>query len=88
MTAPHRTRSFKSGNSVAVRLPKALGIGPNETFEITRHGDTVTARRIPTAAKEAERLGRFRGMLDELAKLPKPPRVQKRERIEFPERWS
>jgi len=86
MNSHVRTRTFKSGNSVAVRLPKALGIGPDETFDISRSGDTVTARRIPTAAEEAERLARFRAMLDELRKLPKPAEIQEREPFEFPDR--
>lgn len=86
MNAPHRTRSFKSGNSVALRLPKGLEIGPDEIFDITRHGDTVTARRIPTAAEEAERLKRFREMLADMKRLGPVGEVQEREPIEFPER--
>ncbi|MGB3723331.1 MAG: hypothetical protein WA979_11010 [Pacificimonas sp.] len=30
----HSTKTFMSGNSVAVRLPKALGMEPNEDIEI------------------------------------------------------
>ncbi len=86
MNDPIHTRTFKSGNSVAVRLPRALGIGPDETFAISRHGDIVTARRIPTAAEEAERLGRFRAMLEDLKALPRPPTVEEREPFEFPDR--
>ncbi len=86
MNTPIHTKTFKSGNSVAMRLPKVLGVGPNETFAIDRHGDTITGKRIPSAAEEAERLARFRAMLDALKALPKPPKVQDREPFEFPDR--
>jgi antitoxin VapB len=86
MNTPYQTRSFKSGNSMALRLPKGLGIGAGESFVIRRHGDTITARRVPTPAEEAERLGRFRQMLDSLKALPGPSGMQDREPIEFPER--
>ncbi len=86
MNRPLHTRSFKSGNSVAVRLPKALGIGPDETFAIIRHGDTVTAKRIPTPAEEAARLLRFRAMLGALKTLPKPLTPEEREPFQFPDR--
>jgi antitoxin VapB len=83
MNAPHRTRSFKSGNSVAVRLPKALGIDAGAELQIERHGNRVVMTPVADAA-EAKR--RWLAFLDELAALPKPPEVQKRERIEFPDR--
>ena len=86
MNGTVHTRTFKSGNSIAVRLPKALGIGPDETFAISRHGDTVTARRIPSDVEEAERLARFRSMLEALKALPRPPAVEDREPFEFPDR--
>ncbi len=34
MNAPARTRVFKSGNSMAVRLPKAFGLMPGTELEI------------------------------------------------------
>ncbi|MBO9580686.1 MAG: AbrB/MazE/SpoVT family DNA-binding domain-containing protein [Sphingobium sp.] len=86
MNGPVRTRTFKSGNSVAVRLPRALGVGPDETLAISRQGDVLTARRIPSAAEEAERLARFRTGLDALKKLPGPAAVEQRDPIEFPDR--
>lgn len=86
MTAPILAKTFKSGNSVAMRLPKALGIGPNEQFTIKRHGDILTGRRIPSPAEEAERLMRFRAMLDELDRLGPVGEVEQREPFEFPVR--
>ena len=86
MTTPIHTRTFKSGNSVAVRLPKNLGIGPNETLAITRQGDTLTARRIPSVEEEAERLARFRALLKELERLGPVGEIEKRAPVEFPDR--
>ena len=70
----HETRTFKSGNSVALRLPKGLGMSPDERFAISRDGDTVAARRIPTLEEEAERLRRLRAGVDALAALPRVSR--------------
>ena len=86
MTKPVHTRTFKSGNSVALRLPRGLSVEPGDRFEVSRHGDTLTARRIPTPEEEAERLARFRVMLAEMRKLPRPAKVQDREPFEFPDR--
>lgn len=86
MNRPIHSRTFKSGNSVAMRLPKSLGVGPNETFVTQRHGDTIISRRIPTAAEEAERLVQFRAMLAELQRLGPVGEVQERDPFEFPDR--
>lgn len=72
------TRTFKSGNSEAVRLPKELGFGVDVEVEITRHGDTVSLR--PKSRRTMQDL------VDALRKLPKPDRIQEREPIEWPER--
>jgi antitoxin VapB len=34
-----KARSFKAGNSVAIRLPKALGLGEGEDIRIVKHDD-------------------------------------------------
>ena len=86
MNAPIHTKTFKSGNSVAMRLPKALGIGPDETFQINRNGDFISGRRIPGDAEQAERLGRFRAMLDELQRMGPVGEIEQREPFEFPDR--
>jgi antitoxin VapB len=39
MAQEWRTKSFKSGNSVAIRLPKALGFAEGEEITIVRHAD-------------------------------------------------
>ncbi len=42
-----RTRVFKSGNSLAVRIPKELGFGAaHDDVEVERVGDVLVIRRI------------------------------------------
>ena len=71
-------KTFQSGNSEAVRLPKELGFGIGIEVEIARDGDTVTIRPKP----------RYSGqdLVDALIALPKPDYIQEREPIEFPKR--
>lgn len=83
MTKAVHTRTFKSGNSVAVRLPKGFGIPEGVELELDRKGDVVTLRVIRNAAAERARM--LAG-LEALKALPKPSYIQKREPIEFPER--
>ena len=44
MTKRFQTRLFKSGDSVAVRLPKRFGIPEGVDVEIAKDGDVVTIR--------------------------------------------
>lgn len=55
MNALHNTRTFKSGNSVAVRLPKGFGIAAGAEVALERRGREVVIRRIadPAADKAA-----------------------------------
>ena len=83
MNTPYHTKTFKSGNSVAVRLPKGFAIPANAEVELAKSGDVVTIR---LARDEAEEKRRMLAMLDRLNALPKPPEIEKREPIEFPDR--
>jgi antitoxin VapB len=75
------TKTFKSGNSVAVRLPKELGIAEGTVLEIEQTGAGWLLRRKP------KRTGK--DLVEALAKLPKPDQPWKRERIIFPKRnWG
>jgi antitoxin VapB len=47
MNAPRATKSFKSGNSVAVRMPAALGIRPGEDFTVREEGGRYILERQP-----------------------------------------
>ena len=83
MNKPVHTRTFKSGNSVAVRLPKGFAIPADTEVELDKSGDTVTIR---LTRDEAEARRRMLEALDALKALPKPPRIQEREPLEFPDR--
>lgn len=72
------TRTFKSGNSEAVRLPKGMGFGIGTEVQLIDNGDSVTIR--------PKRQYSGRDLVDALNKLPKPDRIQEREPIEFPDR--
>ena len=83
MNKPVQTKTFKSGNSVAVRLPKGFGIPEGTEVELDKSGDIVTIR---LTRDEAEERRRMLAGLDALKALPKPRHKEKREPIEFPDR--
>ena len=39
MTREYRAKTFKSGNSVALRLPKALGLNEGDDVVLVHHND-------------------------------------------------
>ncbi|MFC5373108.1 antitoxin [Brevundimonas faecalis] len=71
------SRTFRSGNSDAVRLPKEISFGPGVEVVIERKGDVVTLTPKRKPVKEA---------LARLRSLPKPSGVGVREDVEIPER--
>jgi antitoxin VapB len=71
------TKTFKSGNSEAVRLPKGLAFGLGVEVEIVREPDGLKIRRKRMTNKE---------LVEALRRLPKPDYIEEREPIEFPER--
>lgn len=73
------SKVFRSGNSEAVRLPREVAYGADIDVTVERHGDVVTI--YPSPEKRT-----FDQMLDELRKLPRPSRPQKRVPILFPKR--
>jgi antitoxin VapB len=78
------TKTFKSGNSVALRLPKALAIGPDERMVIEQNGDVLTVRRLHDPASERRKVA---ALLAALAAIGVPDDgVQKRPDFEAPER--
>lgn len=83
MTKPFQTRTFRSGNSVAVRLPKGFAIPEGAEVELQHAHGTVTMRLMPD--REGER-ARLRKLLDDLEALGAPIEIEKREPIYFPDR--
>lgn len=83
MTKPeHRTavvssRTFKSGNSEAVRLPKDVAFGRALDVTIVRSGEVLTI--YPTRPPIAEMIAR-------LEALPAPADVEVRDADIFPDR--
>jgi antitoxin VapB len=71
-------RTFRSGNSEAVRLPRDMAFGEGVELELIKSGNVLTIRPKPKMTP--------RELVEALAKLPKPETVQEREPIEWPER--
>ena len=76
-SAVSRTRTFRSGNSEAVRLPREVAFGRELELTIIRSGDVVTM--YPTKPPLAEMIAR-------LKELPKPAYIEQRDSDIFPER--
>jgi antitoxin VapB len=72
------SKTFKSGNSEAVRLPKEVAFGPDVPVTIQRVGSVLTI--TPKKKSMAELVRRMREI------GPPPDGVQKRQRIIFPKR--
>jgi antitoxin VapB len=71
-----RTRTFKSGNSQAVRLPAEIAYeSTGQELEIYRTGDVVTIYPARPSLKD---------MVTALRSMPKPRRVERRVPIDVP----
>ena len=80
------TRTFKSGNSEALRLPKELAYGIGTELTLERSGEVLTIRPKTKAPHSPTWRQDLRAMLDALEALPKPSSIQKRAKIEQPYR--
>ncbi|WP_448586030.1 antitoxin [Thermaurantiacus sp.] len=78
-------RTFKSGNSEAVRLPKGLGFGIGTEVRIERDGDRVI---LTPVRSEAEQRRRFLAMIAEMKAIvgDTPLPRQERETDWWPDR--
>lgn len=72
-----KTRTFRSGNSEAVRLPKDVAFGKDVELVIFRAGDVLTLYPVATSIPE---------LIARLEALPAPPSVEARDDEELPER--
>jgi antitoxin VapB len=72
-----RTRTFRSGNSEALRLPREVAYGEDVELVIARSGDVITIypARLTIPA-----------MIDRLRSLPAPPSIERRDVEELPDR--
>jgi antitoxin VapB len=72
-----KTRTFRSGNSEAIRLPKDVAFGKDLELVIVRSGDVLTLYPATTSIPE---------MIARLEALPVPPSIEDRDDEELPER--
>lgn len=72
-----RSRTFRSGNSQALRLPKDVAFSEDIELVIVRSGDVLTI--YPATMTIAEMVTRLRA-------LPAPPEIEVRDVEELPER--
>jgi len=73
----YRGKTFKTGNSQAIRLPKEIAYGDDVELIIVRSGDVVTLYPATSSLKD---------MIARLDALPRPPSVEERDLDEIPER--
>jgi antitoxin VapB len=60
------SRTFKSGNSDAVRLPKGLGFGVGVAVRIERVGDRMVIRVVPAEVDPAVQRLRILKMVEDI----------------------
>ena len=72
-----RSRTFRSGNSEAIRLPRDVAFGEDVDLVIVRSGDVMTIYPAATSVPE---------MLRRLRALPAPPNIETRDEEDIPER--
>lgn len=77
------TRTFKSGNSEAVRLPKGIGFGIGVAVNVERDGDRVV---ITPARDPAEEKRRLHELVEALRAIGRPGAGEDEGPIEFPDR--
>ncbi len=72
-----KTRTFRSGNSEAIRLPKSVAFGNDVEVVMVRSGDVLTLYRANATLPE---------MIARLEALPTPPTIEQRDEEELPDR--
>lgn len=72
-----RTRTFRSGNSEALRLPRDVAYGEDVELVIVRSGDVMTIYPAATSVP---------AMIARLRTLPVPPTIEARDTEELLER--
>ena len=71
------SKTFKSGNSEAVRLPKDIGFGVDVELTLVRSGDVLTMYPARKSVRE---------MIALLEAMPGPSSIEVRDTSEIPER--
>ncbi|MBD8548514.1 AbrB/MazE/SpoVT family DNA-binding domain-containing protein [Sphingomonas sp. CFBP 8760] len=77
------TRTFRSGNSVAVRLPKSFGLSAGTMVTMEQVGDTVMVK--PAIDADAEK-AKVSELVRRLRAIGPITPIEERAPIEFPDR--
>lgn len=72
-----RTKAFRSGNSIAVRLPKEVAFEDGTELVVERSGDIVTIYPAPA--------GSLSELVERLNRLPRPSNIDVRDADQIPE---
>ncbi|MEY2758031.1 MAG: hypothetical protein RIR33_1809 [Pseudomonadota bacterium] len=72
-----RTKAFRSGNSIAVRLPKEVAFEDGTELVVERSGDIVTIYPAPA--------GSLSELVERLNRLPQPSNIDVRDADQIPE---
>ena len=83
MNATVKTNAFKSGNSVAVRLPKTFGIKAGDPLDVLNKGQKIEIRRSVDPEYVQQQLAEMVRELREIGPIDGDPQDG---RIEFPDR--
>jgi len=78
-----KTKTFKSGNSVAVRLPAELGFEPGVSVTLEKVGNDVKIKRTVDPVQEKRKLNELVAALRALGPVGE---IGPREPIDIPER--
>lgn len=77
------TRTFKSGNSVAVRLPRELGYAAGTMVTIEQIGQALEIRPVRDAAEDKRRVAE---MIAARRAVGPVGEIEQREEYDFPDR--
>lgn len=69
MTKEYRAKTFKSGNSVALRLPKGLGIEAGLEMRVREERGGFVIAPVPTEPKKID-VSKFAGKIPWLKPIP------------------
>ena len=83
MNAIVKTSAFQSGNSVALRVPKASGIRPGDQFELRRRGQAFELHPVVDPESARRQLRALVARLRAIGPIGGDPNDG---RIEFPDR--
>lgn len=72
-----RTKAFRSGNSIAVRLPKEVAFEDGAELVVERSGDIVTIYPAPA--------GSLSELVERLNRLPQPSNIDVRDADQIPQ---